>query len=336
MGGYLRNYMDRENQKKQEENRVKRFCKCREEGGKVEMTHKVLSVLMIFVLGGFMGNIFQHDFHTEELYWTEYDSDENGYVTGGSVYLYHDTKTECIDHQILNNTYKYGENIVGVKGLCLNQKGFKGIVIYNVNNGEMQEILSLDRIEKALCKNESEWAGFEGCIQMSEDKDKFYFSYNDKLVCYDANQDELSIIEETYLSSLALNEKETGLYYSTAGKLMFYDFSTEQTEEICSGIGTFSLAKEDAFIVYVHKEKDEIWKYDFNSDKKEKLCDLKSLGNNQIVISEDNKCFVYMDSKESIIPTNFKYYIIEYNMENGRKQVLYKGKYGEVVNSLAG
>ena len=60
--------MDRENQKKQEENRVKRFCKCREEGGKVEMTHKVLSVLMIFVLGGFMGNIFQHDFHTEELY----------------------------------------------------------------------------------------------------------------------------------------------------------------------------------------------------------------------------------------------------------------------------
>lgn len=218
-----------------------------------------------------------------------------------------------------------------------NSKGYQGIVLYNINTKEVQEILSCDRIDDFWGLNENEGAWFEGCIQMSEDENRFYFSYSERLSCYDRKRDELSVLVEDilYRGSIALNEEETGLYYSNLGTLMFYDFSTGKIKEILSGVGTFSLAKGDDFLVYAYWEKDELWKYDLESKENKKLCNLKRSSGNRIVLSQDNQYVAYTDSKESIVPTNFKYYLTICELETGRKKVIYKGKYGESgINSL--
>ena len=307
---------------------------------KQKYTIAILIVIIISVLcaGLIIMNktILQKDFKIENVFWTQYDADENGYVTGESIYMYHNGEIECIDHQGLNNASKYGDTIVGLQNASSNSEGYQGIVLYDINTKEVQEILSCERIDDFFGVNENEGAWFEGCIQMSEDENRFYFSYSEQLSCYDREMDELSIlVEDAYLGSVVLNEEETGLYYSDSGTLMFYDFSTGEAKEILSDVDTFSLAKDDKFIVYIHWENDELWKYDLESKENEKLCNLKRSSGNRIVLSQDNQYVAYTDSKESFVPTAFKYYLTVCDVETGRRKVIYKGKYGESgINSL--
>lgn len=302
------------------------------------MTNRLIKIIIV-MLGGalvIMGIfLLKKDFKTEGMFWTQYDYNENGSMTGGSIYSYHNGEIECIDHQVLDNASIYGTTIVGLQNAHVGLTGYQGIVLYDINTKEVQEILSFARIEEALGIDKENW--LIGCIQMSADENRFYFSYNHKLVCYNRECDELSVMAENilYLGSIVLNEEETGLYYSDSGTLMFYDFSSGQRKEILSGVDTFSLANGDRFLIYSHREKDELWKYDLESKENKKLCNLKRSSGNKIVVSPDNQYVAYTDSKEAFVPTALKYYLIVREVKTGRKKVIYKGKYGEAgMNSL--
>ena len=72
---------------------------------------------------------------------------------------------------------------------------------------------------------------------------------------------------------------------------------------------------------------------EMETGKKEKLLEVNYV-DNLIYISEDNKCLLYTDYKESMIPTNRRVEIYVFELETGKQKKIYRGDYGDNIRSV--
>lgn len=271
------------------------------------------------------------DIKTDDIIWTSYVHDKNGNINGGRVCTYRDGKRECIDNIALSNVSMKEKNLlVGMQNLYPDAKGFKGIITYNISSKEVIEILACDRIYDYLDDRKID---FRGNIQVTKDGNLYFFTCGKKMLLYDVEKDNLETLFETSCNQYVLNEGETCLYFSENGILFQYNLAEHTKDKIIDQVNNFTISRDETLIIYEDRKKRELFLMEMETGKKEKLLEVNYV-DNLIYISEDNKCLLYTDYKESMIPTNRRVEIYVFELETGKQKKIYRGDYGDNIRSV--
>lgn len=291
----------------------------------------IVTLVVVVMIGGActLLTLFQNkDVEVGNIVWTDHFPDEDGYITGGAIYLYDNGKTEKAgDVALCHVSQKDGSLLVGVQNWYPNADGFKGIVTYDVSSKEVKEILECDKICDFLGDGN---ADFCGNVQMTRDGKSFYFACGGKMICYDAEKDKMEILFEASCHQYSLNENGTCLYFSADATLFRYDLSTNAKEVLLKDVWYFSVSKDEKAIAYENRDEQALYLHRVDTGEDEKIADLNYIGSTTC-ISEDNRYVLYTDYKEAVVPTNRRIEIYVLELDTGKRKLIYKGNYKENI-----
>lgn len=297
---------------------------------KKRLSIALLAILLI--IGGsymLLLTLFQHKgMEVGNIIWTDHIPDEDGYITGGAIYIYNNGKTEKVgDIALCHVSRKDGNLLVGVQNIYPNADGFKGIVTYDVSSKEVKEILECDKIWDFLGDGNDD---FRGNVQMTRDGKSFYFVCGGKMVCYDAEKDKMEILFDASCHQYSLNENETCLYFSADATLFRYDLSTKTKDALLKDVWDFSVSKDEKVIAYENREEQALYLHRVEAGEDDKIVDLNYM-DSTICLSADNRYVLYTDYKEAVVPTNHRIEIYILELGTGKRTLIYKGNYKENI-----
>lgn len=295
----------------------------------------ILLVILVVGSGVMIGrNFFCKSFTgIKPIIFSCYNSNSDGYVNGGTIYLYNveKKKRENIGNIALDKISYDGKNtLVGVQNLFPNSTGFRGIITYNISTQKIVEVLSCSRIYDMLDENNHT---FTGNIQMNSTKDIFIFVCGKKMFMYNLNEEKLEELFDTSSNQYILSADGKYLYFSENGNLYLYDFKSKEKEVMIEGVYNFAISKDESTITYENQKEKSIHLYDLDTQENKEIIQLKHSGS-QMYFSENNEYLLFTDYKGSIVPNNYKIEICIYDFAKNEISIIFKGKYEDNYRSV--
>ena len=208
------------------------------------------------------------------------------------------------------------------------------IAEYDIENRELHTILELEEIDAFLDENgyEKSSTGREGsCVRYYDDERKISFIYDTYLMGY--SQEGLEVIYTTKRFSIygySWLEDGVSLLICDADGLIKYNTVTGKKEMVAEKIRAFDLSPNNKFIIMADNDY-VTWKYDLETGKVKKIFSVSAANGLYPIlrISEDNRYLLYENNvTDSLGMGSYRHYIYIIDVENGKKRLVKKWKYG--------